>query len=88
MRSFAVILGLLSALPTNAAAGEPRAQARAVAPQGLPPGLAPFTHDAADDQTLAWARRWADANLDDPADRFAMLPTRSRPRSDARLLRA
>ena len=73
MRSFAVILGLLSALPTNAAAGEPRAQARAAAPQGLPSGLAPFTHDAADDQTLAWARRWADANLDDPADRFAML---------------
>ena len=37
------------------------------------PGVAAFTQRSEDDQVLAWARRWAEDNLDDPAERFAML---------------
>ena len=53
--------------------GASLAQAGPLAQQAPAPGLAPFTHDAVDDKVLAWAKRWADENLDDPTERFAML---------------
>ncbi len=46
----------------------PRAQAQTAAT-----GIARFTQSPEDDKVLDWARRWAEENLDDPAERFAML---------------
>ncbi|GAC1612156.1 MAG: hypothetical protein NVS3B27_01100 [Novosphingobium sp.] len=50
-----------------------RAQGQAGLAPVAAPGVAPFTQRAEDDKVLDWARRWADENLDEPAERFAML---------------
>ena len=73
MPGFAKTIRLTTVVLVLTAWGASLAQAGPVAQQAPAPGLAPFTHDAVDDKVLAWAKRWADENLDDPTERFAML---------------